>query len=271
MADALMDLYDALRSAAWRFYKEDKTNVAAGLSYSTLLALIPLLTVVFSVLSGTPQFAGLFVSLKQFAFDFLVPAAVDQIADYVEEFIGHAASLTQFGAMFLLVTCSFLLYSIEKALNDVFRVDENRTWLARIVVYWALLTLVPLLFGASLALSSWALLTASDELALAPWLAALFGDVIPVLLVAVAYAVVFVAVPNVRVRITHALVGGVVGALLFDLARGGFTQWLTYFNSYEAIYGALATLPMLLVWIFIAWGITLFAALVVAEIADQTQ
>lgn len=234
---------------------------AAALTYTTLLALVPLMTVFVSVLAAFPVGDRLVEQIHDFAFRNFVPAAGEVVQRYLEEFSGKAAGLTGPSFLFLVVTALLMMASIDRAFNDIWRVPRERPLLTKFLVYWAVLTVGPLLMGLSVAVTSYLLslplLTGAAHtirgtsrlLYLAPLLASMF-----------AFTLLFALVPLRRVPLRHALAGGVTAAVLFELAKRGFGAYLAYFPTYEAIYGTLATVPIFLVWIYLSWLVTLFGA-----------
>ncbi|MGY6588080.1 MAG: virulence factor BrkB family protein [Wenzhouxiangella sp.] len=249
-------------------FKEDRSFEAAGaLSYTTLLALVPLMTVMFGVVSAFPVFDRWAEEIETYIFTNFVPAAGDQIQEYVQEFVGRTAGLTGAGTAFLIATAILLMSTIEKSLNRIWRVASQRRPVNRLVTYWAVLTLGPLLMGGSLVLTS--LLAALPLLAPEMVRGALQELVLgatPFIVAWVGFALLFLVVPNRRVRWHHALVGALLSALLFELAKRGFVVYVTNFPTYERLYGALATIPLFLVWIYVSWVVVLLGASVSAAL-----
>jgi membrane protein len=234
---------------------------AAALTYTTLLALVPLMTVFVSVLAAFPVGDRLVEQLQDFVFQNFVPAAGEAVQGYLEEFSGKAARLTGPSFLFLVVTSLLMMASIDRAFNDIWQVHRARRLATKFLVYWAVLTVGPLLMGLSVAVTSYLLslplftdsaantLGTSRLLRLAPLLAS-----------TAAFTLLYTLVPLRRVPVRHALAGGVTAAVLFELAKRGFGAYLTYFPTYEAIYGTLATVPIFLVWVYLSWLVTLFGA-----------
>lgn len=234
---------------------------AAALAYTTLLALVPLMTVSIAVFAAFPVADRLLEQLQDFVFENFVPAAGAVVQSYLAEFSVKAAKLTGPSFLFLVVTSLLLMASIDRAFNDIWRVQRQRRPVTKFLIYWAVITVGPLLMGLSIALTSYLLslplLTdaagtiggTSRLLRLAPWLAS-----------TLAFTLLYMLVPLRRVRLRDALAGGVAAAVLFELAKRGFGTYLAYFPTYEAVYGALATIPIFLLWIFLSWLVTLFGA-----------
>jgi len=263
----------------WLQFRDDRCFEAAGaLSYTSLLALVPLMAVILGVLSAFPVFDYGVTQLQDFIFSNFVPAAGDVVRQYLDQFVQRSSSLTGTGTLFLVVTALILMATIEKSLNRIWRVGRARRPASRLMVYWAVLTLGPLLLGASLGLTS--VLTAlpllAPEFARGTLQSLLFVST-PFVVALLAFTLIFLIVPNRRVRLRHAFAGAVFSALAFELSKRGFVLYITNFPTYEKLYGALAAVPIFLVWIYVSWvvillGASLAAALTTfnfrAEIAD---
>ncbi len=252
----------------WAQFREDRNFESAGaLSYTTLLALVPLMAVMFGVISAFPVFDRWADELESYIFANFVPAAGDQVRDYLQDFVGRTAGLTGAGTVFLIATAILLMSTIEKSLNRIWRVRGQRRPVSRLVTYWAVLTLGPLLMGASLVISSYlaALPLLAPELVRGLLQSALL-QVTPFLVSLVGFFLLFLIVPNRRVRWHHALAGAALSALLFELAKRGFVLYVTNFPTYERLYGALAAIPLFLVWIFVSWVVVLLGASVAAAL-----
>jgi len=252
----------------WRQFREDRSFEAAGaLSYTSLLALVPLMAVMFGVVSAFPVFDRWAGEIEAYIFANFVPASGDQIQSYLQEFVGRTSGLTGAGTIFLIATAILLMATIEKSLNRIWRVNAVRHLAGRLVTYWAVLTLGPLLMGASLGLTSY--LAALPLLAPEAMRGAVQAFVLgatPFLVALVGFTLVFVVVPNRRVRLRHALAGALVSAILFEAAKRGFVWYVTHFPTYERLYGALATIPLFLVWIWVSWVVVLLGASVAAAL-----
>lgn len=243
-----------------RIGRDQCVKSAGMLAYVTLLAIVPLMTISFSVLAAFPVFDGVTDRLREAMVDYLVPAASEAVAEHLEAFTGRAAELTAVGIVGLAASALLLLNAIERVLNEIWRVQELRPPLQRIVVYWTVLTMGPLLLGASIAASSY-----MGTVSLGPLEppSALVGQLLylaPFLVQAVVFALLYGVVPHRSVPIRHAVAGGVVASLLFELAKGGFGAFIVRVPTYEAIYGALAALPIFLIWLYISWLVILVGA-----------
>lgn len=233
---------------------------AAALTYTTLFAVVPLMTVSYAMLAAIPSFQGVGQELQGWVFDNFVPATGAVVQDYLTDFSSQARQLTAVGVALLAVTSIMMMKNIEGAFNRIWRVSEPRKGLSSFLLYWAILSLGPILIGLGLVLTSYIaslplISTATDVVGRGRLL-----SLLPTLLSATAFTLMYVAVPNCRVPIRSAILGGVVVALLFETAKRGFTAFVTQFPSYELIYGAFAAVPLFLLWIFISWVIILMGA-----------
>ncbi|TVQ35019.1 MAG: virulence factor BrkB family protein [Wenzhouxiangella sp.] len=243
-------------------FRDDRSFEAAGaLSYTTLLALVPLLAVMLGVISAFPVFDRWADDIEAYIFANFVPAAGDAVREHLNTFIDNTAGLTGAGTVLLIATAILLMATIEKSLNRIWRVQSERRPASRLVTYWAVLTLGPLLMGASLVLTSylaaWPLLAPE---AVRGALQGLILQLTPFFVTLMGFALLFLIVPNRRVRWHHALAGALVSAILFELAKRGFVWYVTNFPTYERLYGALATIPLFLIWLYLSWVVILLGA-----------
>lgn len=249
-------------------FREDRSFESAGaLSYTSLLALVPLMAVMFGVISAFPVFDHWGEEIESYIFSNFVPTAGDQIRENLQEFVDRTAGLTGAGTVFLIATAILLMATIEKSLNRIWRVRSQRRPASRLVTYWAALTLGPLLMGASLVLTSYlAAVPLLAPEAVQGYLQQIMLNLTPFLVSLVGFTLVFLIVPNRRVRWHHALAGAFISAVLFELAKRGFVLYVTNFPTYERLYGALATIPLFLVWIYLSWVVVLLGASVAAAL-----
>ncbi len=250
-----------LRFLAGNFRKDHCLRTAASLSYTTLLSLVPLLAVMFSVLSAFPVFEAVVDKIQDYIFQNFVPASGEVVQSYIQQFLQQASRLTGPGIAFLVLVAVMLMDTIDGVLNGIWGVRRRRRWLSQFLVYWSVLTLGPLLLAVSIIVSSYLvslpLLTGVDP---SGTVRGMLLSLMPFLSICVALALLYVLVPNRMVPLRNGLVGAALAALLFELAKHLFAMYLRWFPTYELIYGALATIPLLLVWIYVSWLITLFGA-----------
>lgn len=249
--------------------QQDRLKVTAGyLAYITLLSLVPMLAVVFAMMSAFPMFAELRDTIQTFVFSNFVPAAGEVVQDSIQGFIDNASKTTAIGVAALAVTAMLLISAIDENFNHIWRVTQKRRWSVAFSTYWMILTLGPILAGASLALTSYITSLRMFQGDTILGVGTLLLGLLPFLLSTLMFVVFYMVVPNVRVRFSHAICGALVAALLFELAKRAFAFYITQFPSYEAIYGALATIPILFVWIYLSWMIALLGAELTAGLGD---
>ncbi|MEG3126313.1 virulence factor BrkB family protein [Pantoea cypripedii] len=256
----------------WRRIDEDNMTTQAGnLAYVSLLALVPLVAVVFALFAAFPVFSDISEQLKNFIFTNFVPAAGNTIQRYLEQFVANVNKMTAVGAVSLIVTALLLMHSVDSALNVIWRSDKKRPVVYSFAVYWMILTLGPLLAGASLAISSYLLslrwVNVSGVNSLIEQALRLF----PLLLSILAFWLLYSIVPTRRVPARDALVGAVVAGLLFELGKKGFALYVTMFPSYQLIYGVLAVIPILFLWVYWTWCIVLLGAEITVTLDDYRQ
>lgn len=263
---------------AWRFlvslvreYEETGCDdSAAKLTYTTLFAVVPTLTVAWAILRALPQLGDIGTDLDGLLFNNLLPATGDQVREYIGAFAEQAANLTGVGVAFLAVTAVMMLLTIERRINAVWRLHRERSLVSSLLVYWALLTLGPVLLGAGVGASSYLLSTElwGEDVQRRTAVVMLLGAV-PFLVEVIFFSLLYIVVPNCSVPIRDGVVGGVIAALLFEIAKAGFAFFVTRFNSYELVYGAFAAVPLFLLWIYISWSITLFGVVLVYTLSNH--
>lgn len=247
----------------WAHFQEDRClEEAASLGYTSLLSLVPLLAVAFGIIAVFPVFNEWSDRLQAIIFENFMPSTGEQIVPYLNAFLDSVSKLTLPGIIALIVTALLLLIRIEVAFNRIWRVDRNRTLLNRVVMYWAVLTLVPMMLAAVVAFSAQNLLSLiSGDGSMSAGLYRLGMFVVTWLM----FTSVFILVPNRRVFIKHALAGAFLSTVLFELAKAGFVAYVSN-ASYTVIYGALATIPIFLFWIYLVWIVVLFGASLAASL-----
>lgn len=246
----------------WRRFLEDECLPSAGmLAYTTLLAIVPLTAVALAVVSAFPVFEQWSGVMQEFIFANFVPAAGEVVQEYVTQFADRATELTAAGVVFLVFIAVMLMWNVERTLNRIWRVTTPRRLVNRFMVYWSALSLGPLLIGASLAISSYlvSLPLISDAAATLGMRSRLI-HIAPFMASMAAFTLLYMMVPNRAVRPRNALAGGLLAALLFELAKRGFAFYVTNFPAYEQIYGTLATVPIFLIWVYVSWVVILLGA-----------
>jgi membrane protein len=255
-----------------RFFDDQCMRSAAALTYMSLFALVPLMTVMYAMVSAIPAFQGVGEQVQAFMFDNLVPSAGAEIETYLSDFSRQTRNLTGVGIGFLIVTAVLMLRNIESAFNIIWRSRANRSTIASFLLYWAVLSLGPVFIGLALGISTYLTSAAVlfEDFDLIGVTAALL-KLAPVLLSAAAFTLIYAAVPNTPVPIKHALIGGIATAIIFNIARSMFTK-LVVGSSYTVIYGAFAAFPLFLLWIYVSWNIVLAGGVLVHSLsAFQTE
>ena len=251
-----------------RFHEDRCLQIAASLTYTSLLSIIPMVTVALTVIAAFPVFGGVTLALQTFILENLVPASADIIASYTQEFTSNAARLTAVGIAFLAVTSIMLLLTIDRAFNDIWRIKRSRSVVQRVVVYWTLITVGPVLIGASLTLTSWLVGQAVGLVDGVPGAGVILLSTVPVVLTSTAFALLYVAMPNRRIPVRDAIIGGVIAGVAFEIMKRAFAFYVAQFPTYKLVYGAFATLPVFLLWIYVSWLVVIFGAVVVASLPE---
>jgi len=255
--------------AGRRFLDDDGMRLASGLSYASLLAMVPLLAIALAILAAFPAFEGTQEHMIDALFEGFLPQSNDEIAARIEGFVKNASQLTGPGIVALAATAILLLSNISDAFNKIWRVSEKRATATQVLVYWTLLTLGPLLLGASISVSSYVFAKAQlSGLAQVTIGTVVLSRIVALVLAALGFALIYFVVPNRRINWAHALSGGVMAAALFELLKSGFALYLAHFPSYQAVYGALASVPIFLVWLFLSWCVVLLGAEVAAGLPE---
>lgn len=262
------DFTDFMLFILRRLQQDRCAQVAASLTFTTLLSLVPLATIALTLFSAFPVFEGYSAQIKGFLINNLMPDLASKvITQYVQQFTESAMRLTAVGIVLLAVTAMLLLLTIEQAFNAIWRVDRPRPLFKRLVTYWAVLTLAPLLVGASLALTSWMSGLSMGYVRHIPVFGVGVLKLLPVLLTWMAFAMLFRLVPNRYVPQTHALIGALVAAIAFVAMNRAFGYYVSHFTTYKLVYGAFASVPVFLMWIYFSWLAILLGAVVSASLS----
>jgi len=244
-----------------RFIEDRGTHTAGTLAYTTLISLVPLLAVSLSFLAIFSDLKSLSDEILGFIFINFVPASKEIILQYIGQFASKAKGMSTVGLMVLIVTALLMMQTIDASLNRIWRVRTQRPRKASFLVYGAVLTWGPMLMGVGIGLTSYLVSLPMIDEAATP-----FGgkkailELAPYVLETSAFVLLYLVVPNRRVLFRHALAGGILAAILFETAKGGFAWYVTTFPTYEAIYGALSVIPIFLVWVYVSWLVVLFGA-----------
>ena len=254
---------DTVRTLRQRFREDRLGLTASSLTFTTLISLVPLATVMLAVFSAFPMFAGLEPALQKYLLQNLVPDNIAKpVLQSLTQFAGKARGMGTAGLALLVVTALALVLTIDRTLNAIWRVRRPRALGQRVLVYWAALTLGPLALGLSLTLTGAAL--SLSGVATGPGVLAFLIDVVQFFILAAAMAGLFHYVPNTPVRWAHAWAGGLFVAVAFEVAKKLLTLYLSSVPTYNKVYGAFATVPILMLWVYLGWLIVLLGAVIAA-------
>jgi membrane protein len=247
-------------------FREDRLGLSASsLTFTTTIALVPFFTVALALFTAFPIFGKLQSGLQEWLVQSLVPDAIArQVTGYLTQFAGKASRLGVLGLAALLFTVFALVLTIDRTLNGIWRVRRKRPLGQRVLIYWAAITLGPLLLAASLSTTSYVLSASRGLVAAVPGGVSVLLDIVEFTLLASALTALYRYVPNTPVRLAHAVAGGIFGAVGMELAKRLLAWYIGKVPTYSVVYGAFATVPILLVWIYMAWVIVLLGAVVAA-------
>ncbi|MEW6997949.1 virulence factor BrkB family protein [Colwelliaceae bacterium BS250] len=249
--------------------RHDQIQVSAGyLSYVTLMSLVPLIMVMLSIVSAFPIFGEMHKDIETFVFSHLVPTASDLIQGHIDGFVSNASKMPATAIAFLFVLAMLMISAVDKSLNKIWKIHKRRKVVTSFAIYWMILTLGPILIGVSIAATSYIVslatytgvdMTIFNEilLRLLPFMASLSG-----------FLVLYMLVPNISIKLKHALIGAFVATVLFELAKKAFAAYVTHLPSYEAIYGALAIIPILFVWVYLSWLVVFIGAEITVSLQE---
>lgn len=261
-AHRLLEFFVAL---AQRLREDRGFETAGSLAFTSLLALVPLVAVALALSMSYPAFERAVGSLAQYASENLLPTGGAMVTKQIGLFADNAGALTTVGLVFLVVTALMLMLTVDESLNRIFRVQRRRPLVRRLVVYLAVLTFGPALIGASIYLTSFMVagsfglldLGAQGEAALA---------LLPFVFTCAAFMLLYMLVPYRRVELRHAVTGGIVAGVLFELAKRAFALYIAKLPTYTLIYGAFAAFPLFLLWLYVSWVVVLFGATLTAAL-----
>jgi len=251
----------------WQRFNQNKLAQAAGyLTYSTMLAIVPLIMVVFSIFSAFPVFNEVTGALKAFIFTNFAPSASDMVGQYIDEFVNNSKKMSAVGIISLIVVALMLINSIDRTLNSIWQDTGTRPIFTSFAIYWLILTLGPLLVGVSIAASTY--VKAMFESAASFSFGLKLLSFVPFLSTWFIFTMIYMVVPNKKVSIKHSAAGALIAAVFFTLGKQAFAWYIVTFPSYQLIYGAMATLPIMLLWIQLSWTVVLLGAQLAAVLAE---
>jgi membrane protein len=269
MSSKLRQLGRFLAHVLRRFDQDHCLQIASSLTYTTLLALVPLVTIMLTLMSAFPVFSGLGQHIHAFLLANMLPEKAGTIVSgYIEQFSGRAGRLTAFGTAFLAVTAFMMMFTMERAFNSIWRVSRPRPVVQRVLVYWAALTLGPVLIGASLSITSYLVGASLGLTRETPLAGTAILWLVPFLLTCAAFTLLYFIVPNRAVKPRHAVIGGLVAAFVFEIMKRSFAVFIAQFPTYTLVYGAFAVIPIFLLWIYFSWVVVVIGALITALAPD---
>lgn len=267
-------------SLPWRHYlsffhylgkrvKKEQLQVIAGyLSYVSLMSLVPMMVVALSVATAFPIFADIHHSVEQFVYNNFVPTASDVVQQYLSSFVENASKMSAVALSFLFIAALLLISSIDKTFNNIWQVTKKRRAITSFSMYWMILTLGPILVGASIAITSYIVSLVSLGVEDSFGITNMFFRMLPLLSSMAAFMLLYMLVPNKPVPFKYAFSGALFAAILFEFAKKIFAEYLTAFPSYQAIYGALAIVPILFLWVYLSWLIVLGGAVITVSLQE---
>lgn len=279
-----MSLYEKIRNYAhWKVMakfalylfkrvKYEQIHVVAGyLSYVTLMSLVPLMVVMLSVMTAFPIFSEIKGVIEGFVYNNFVPTAGDVVQHHLTGFVNNASKMSAVAVTFLFLFALLLISAIDKTFNRIWKVNKPRRIITAFSMYWMVLTLGPILVGSSIVVTSYiaSLVSIGDYDILG--VANILLRLLPMFASIGAFLVLYMVVPNKTVVFRYALSGAVTAAILFELAKKGFAFYVTQLPSYQAIYGALGTIPILFLWVYLSWLVTLVGAVLTVALQDFSE
>lgn len=242
-------------------------QVAGSLTFTTVLALVPILTIGLAILTAFPLFTDFKASLEAYFTQSLMPKQISTtVMGYLTQFATKATRLSAVGGVVLIVTAVATMAMIDKIFNQIWQVKRSRPFMQRIVVYWAIVTLGPLLIGISMSATSYLFSATNGVVKAVPLIGTIFYTLVSIAFISGAYTLLYVTVPNRAIDWRDAAWGGLFAAIAFEVAKRLFAFFIKQFPTYTVIYGALAAVPIFLMWIYLSWLITLVGAVIAAAL-----
>ena len=249
-----------------RFHEDRILYYSGYLSYVTLLSMVPLLAVIFSFFSIFPFFEKLKEEVEEFVFSNFMPALGDAVQEQILSFVENATRMTPLGLLVLLIVAVLLLSSIDHTLNQIWHVRKNRGLIVSYSIYLVVLISSPVLLGTSLAATSYLVSLRGIEEGAALSVIKLLLASLPFIGSFLFFLLLYIIVPHTKVHFWSAVSGAMIATLLFEISKSAFALYFINFPVYQVIYGALAVIPLLFIWVFISWVVVLVGAQIAASL-----
>lgn len=254
-------------TATKRFFNENYTYHASALTYTVLLAMVPLMAAIVYVSSFFPIFSRLIDNARNYIWDNIVPGSVGSIENYFQNFVMQATQLPLIGILFLFLTAIMMVNTIEESLNEAWHINKRRKWVRAFFFYSLSILLTPIILGLIVFLTTYVL--TFSFFGYGRYVNLLMTSILPFLINTLIFTIVYILIPNTKVFWKDALFGGIAAGILFELIRLFFGLYIKQFSSYELIYGAFASIPIFLIWLYLFWSIILWGALVTHSAAQS--
>ena len=269
MLDRLIAFVSFLSRLRRRLTGVEVGRTAASLAFTTLLGLVPLFTVAFAYVSRFPLFARSQDALEAFLLRFFLPGSGAVVRRYLTEFVAKSGELKGVSTLFVVITAVLLVWQVDREINTIWGTREPRSFARRIFVYALALTAGPALIGAAIYFINWLIEQSIAATPLGAEALSLLVQPVALFVDTAVFTLIYAFVPARTVPFRLALVGGLLAAIAFETAKHGFRFYITQVPTYQVIYGALATLPLFLIWIYLSWVIVLVGAAVTATLAER--
>lgn len=244
-----------------RFIEDKCIQRASALGYASLLAIVPLVVLGFSVFTSFQAFDVVAGNVRSALLEYLLPTSQTAVEGYLEQVTSKTTALSIFGILGLLFTATALLNTMEEAFNDIWRISRARSWLSKFITFWSVLTLSPILIGASITITSYFVaLPVIRDVAEGASMVSQVPFLAPWLISSVAMTALYIALPNTSVPYRYAIIGGLAAGALFEVTKLSFAFYVSELANYEKLYGVLGTLPLFLIWLYLTWVVVLIGA-----------
>jgi|HubBroStandDraft_4_1064222.scaffolds.fasta_scaffold99323_2 membrane protein len=273
MKKQLKRFYFLLAQSLGHFYRADCFSLASALSYTTLLSIVPLAILGLGLLSGFPAFQTYVVEIEHFILKHFVPSSAVSIKSYIETVAASGAKMSLVGLISSLLTGVLLIFTMEGALNAVWQIKRgpHRKGMAAFLLYWSILTLLPILavcvFAASFYIYRISHVYKAIQI-ITSYVPMLF--IVDIIFTWIAFTLIYIILPNAKVRFRHAALGALIGAIIFESMKNAFSFFATFYFTDLFIYGALAVFPVFLMWLYLSWIIVLFGAVIAYEAGKKS-